>query len=110
MWVVMVQELLEAGDGLITRVRPVNILLLQLVPIAPVADRVNTKLEQYVVAVVVLIHKRVLLVQTVVRRIPVDPANTEPEQRVVAVVVVIHKRVRRVQTVGHRILARRVNI
>ena len=69
MWVVMVQELLEAGDGLITRVRPVNILLLQLVPIAPVADRVNTKLEQYVVAVVVVIHKRVRRVQTVGHRI-----------------------------------------
>ena len=60
MWVVMVQELLEAGDGLITRVRPVNILLLQLVPIAAFAGRANIKQEQRAVAVVLLIHKVVL--------------------------------------------------
>ena len=67
MWVVMVQELLEAGDGLITRVRPVNILLLQLVPIAPVADRVNTRQEQRVMAAEAVIPKRVRRAPVAVR-------------------------------------------
>ena len=71
---------------------------------APVADRVNTRQEQRVMAAEAEIPKRV-------RRAPVaDRANTKQEQRVLVAPLAIHNFVMLVQMVGHRILARRVNM
>ena len=81
-------------------VLPMVLIFVRLVPVditkmvthalnALVVYRANTKQEHRVVAVVVLIHKRV-------RRAPVAyRADTKQEHRVSAVAVLIHKRVQR---------------
>jgi hypothetical protein len=85
-------------------VLPMMLIFVRLVPVditklatpalnAPVVYRANTNQEHRAVAVVVPIHKVVLLVQTVVRRISVERAYSKQEQRAVAVAVVIPKRV-----------------
>ena len=60
---------------------------------APVVYRANTNQEHRAVAVVVPIHKVVLLVQTVVRRISVERAYPKQDQIAVAMETVIPKHV-----------------